>query len=78
MRRIVERFKLWIMKIKSIVISKFTDWREIYYVGSSEALPPPLSTDEEGELLERLEQGDVSVRDILYERNLRLVVYIAR
>jgi RNA polymerase sigma-E factor len=52
--------------------------REIYYVGSSEALPPPLNSDEEGALLERLEMGDLSIRDILIERNLRLVVYIAR
>ncbi len=51
---------------------------EIYYVGSSEALPPPLSTDEEETLLERLEYGDSSVRGTLIERNLRLVVYIAR
>ncbi|TGE32690.1 RNA polymerase sporulation sigma factor SigE [Desulfosporosinus sp. Sb-LF] len=51
---------------------------EIYYVGSSEALPPPLNSDEEGVLLERLEMGDSSIRDILIERNLRLVVYIAR
>lgn len=50
----------------------------IYYVGSSEALPPPLNSDEEGVLLERLELGDLSIRDILIERNLRLVVYIAR
>ncbi len=50
----------------------------IYYVGSSEALPPPLSSDEEGILLERLEMGDPTVRDVLIERNLRLVVYIAR
>lgn len=50
----------------------------IYYVGSSEALPPPLNSDEEGVLLERLELGDPSIRDILIERNLRLVVYIAR
>jgi len=50
----------------------------IYYVGSSEALPPPLNSDEEGILLERLEMGDPTIRDILIERNLRLVVYIAR
>lgn len=50
----------------------------IYYVGSSEALPPPLNSDEEVVLLERLEMGDGSIRDILIERNLRLVVYIAR
>lgn len=50
----------------------------IYYVGGSEALPPPLNPEEEGVLLERLETGDALVRDILIERNLRLVVYIAR
>lgn len=41
-------------------------------------MPPPLNSDEENLLLERLEQGDVTVRDVLIERNLRLVVYIAR
>lgn len=50
----------------------------IQYVGSSEALPPPLTSDEEGDLLERLEAGDGDVRNTLIERNLRLVVYIAR
>lgn len=50
----------------------------VYYVGGSEALPPPLSTDEERFLLERLENGDQAVKSVLIERNLRLVVYIAR
>lgn len=50
----------------------------IYYVGSSEALPPPLSVEEEGALLGRLQVGDDSVKNTLIERNLRLVVYIAR
>ncbi|MHB8171860.1 MAG: RNA polymerase sporulation sigma factor SigE [Thermincolia bacterium] len=51
---------------------------EVYYVGSSEALPPPLSNDEEIFLIERLERGDTAVKSVLIERNLRLVVYIAR
>lgn len=51
---------------------------EIFYVGSSEVLPPPLSGDEESYLLERLSGGDMAVKTILIERNLRLVVYIAR
>jgi len=51
---------------------------EIYYVGSSETLPPPLSQEEEIFLLEKLKQGDYAVKTILIERNLRLVVYIAR
>ncbi|HYF95025.1 MAG TPA: RNA polymerase sporulation sigma factor SigE [Symbiobacteriaceae bacterium] len=50
----------------------------IYYVGSSEALPPPLSVDEELALLGRLQLGDDTVKNTLIERNLRLVVYIAR
>ncbi|BCU82242.1 RNA polymerase sigma-E factor [Polycladomyces abyssicola] len=51
---------------------------EIYYIGGSEALPPPLSREEEEHLLERLPGGDAAVRAMLIERNLRLVVYIAR
>lgn len=50
----------------------------IYYVGSGEALPPPLSPEEEQALLAKLTEGDKSVRETLIERNLRLVVYIAR
>lgn len=61
-----------------LLLRKVRGVRGIYYVGSSEALPPPLNSDEEGALLERLEMGDLSIRDILIERNLRLVVYIAR
>lgn len=52
--------------------------REVHYVGGSEALPPPLKKEEEEELVEKLIHGDESIRDILIERNLRLVVYIAR
>lgn len=52
--------------------------REILFVGSNEALPPPLSVEEEAYLIERLSQGDGSVKRVLIERNLRLVVYIAR
>ncbi|WP_425433675.1 RNA polymerase sporulation sigma factor SigE [Natribacillus halophilus] len=50
----------------------------IYYIGGSEALPPPLSKEEEAKLLAQLPDGDPEVRSILIERNLRLVVYIAR
>ncbi|QOS99544.1 RNA polymerase sporulation sigma factor SigE [Brevibacterium sp. JNUCC-42] len=51
---------------------------EIYYIGGSEALPPPLTREEEEVLLARLPSGDGAVRSMLIERNLRLVVYIAR
>jgi RNA polymerase sporulation-specific sigma factor len=50
----------------------------IYYIGGSEALPAPLSSEEEGYLLGKLKTGDPAVRGLLIEHNLRLVVYIAR
>ena len=51
---------------------------EIFYIGGSDTLPPPLSKDEEGLLLSRLEKGDMSVKSTLIEHNLRLVVYISK
>jgi len=60
------------------VLQKLGIEKEVHYVGSSEALPPPLSTDEEYYLIDRLKAGDREVRSELIERNLRLVVYIAR
>ncbi len=50
----------------------------IYYIGGSEALPPPLTNDEENYLIDKLRNDESTVRTILIERNLRLVVYIAR
>ena len=50
----------------------------VHYIGGSEALPPPLTVDEETYLLHKLEESDYGVKSILIERNLRLVVYIAR
>ena len=51
---------------------------EVYYIAGSETLPPPLTQEEEKEMLNRLLNDDEGVRKILVERNLRLVVYIAK
>ncbi len=51
---------------------------EIFYIGGTDTLPPPLEKEEEDELLTQLKNGDENIRTILIERNLRLVVYIAR
>lgn len=59
-------------------LERFDLTGEIFYVGSAEALPPPLNSEEEATLLKRLVEGDQQVRSELIERNLRLVVYIAR
>lgn len=50
----------------------------IYYIGGSDVLPPPLKGEEERSALEALERGDMNAKQRLIERNLRLVVYIAR
>lgn len=50
----------------------------VYYIGGSDILPPPLKGDEEMEALAALEQGCELAKQRLIERNLRLVVFIAR
>ena len=51
---------------------------KIMYIGGSDTLPPPLKREEEAELITRLDGGDESAKSTLIERNLRLVVYIAK
>ena len=55
----------------------FVKKNEIYYINGPEILPPPLTHDEESEILKRADY-DPNVRSILVEHNLRLVVYIAK
>ena len=49
----------------------------VYYVNGTEILPPPLTREEESEIISRLGAED-SARQVLIEHNLRLVVYIAK
>lgn len=72
------RVRLYLKLFLIRVLRRLNLLPEIFYVGSSETLPPPLSQDEEGFLLEKLKRGDGNVKTVLIERNLRLVVYIAR
>ena len=51
---------------------------KLMYIGGSDVLPPPLKPAEEQALLARLAEGEEAARQKLIERNLRLVVYIAR
>jgi len=63
----------WLRKLK--ITKKGT----IYYIGGSDVLPPPLESSEEASFIEKLEGDDSSsAKNVLIERNLRLVVYIAR
>ncbi|MBE6683416.1 MAG: RNA polymerase sporulation sigma factor SigE [Ruminococcaceae bacterium] len=60
----------WIREVLGI-------YDELFYVNGPQTLPPPLSSEEESELLERI-SFDNEAKKTLIERNLRLVVYIAR
>ena len=51
---------------------------EMHYIAGSDKLPAPLEPEEEQRLLERLMEKDVDAKNVLIERNLRLVVYIAK
>ena len=63
--------------IKNFIRSR--EVRSIYYIGGSDVLPPPLSPEEELRLVSALGTPDEEpAKTILIERNLRLVVYIAR
>lgn len=66
------KLQIWLAKLKIRLPAK------VMYIGGSETLPPPLSREEEGILIARLEEGDEKAASQLIERNLRLVVYISR
>ena len=55
------------------------EYLPIFYIAGSQTLPPPLPPEEEEELIKKLSANDnLEARQILVERNLRLVVYIAK
>ena len=64
------------------ILSKIKEWKqkinELYYIGSTDKLPPPLSRDEEEYYINMAMDGDLFARDKLIEHNLRLVVFLAK
>ena len=78
----------FVEKIKNsinIICAKYLNDKEeieylpIFYIAGSQTLPPPLSPEEEEELIKKLSETDnLETRQKLVERNLRLVVYIAK
>jgi len=79
-KRTLERLQLWLrlVGVQLLIRLGLIPHREIYFIGSSEVLPPPLTPDEEVHFLASLSAGDEGVKGVLIEHNLRLVVYIAR
>lgn len=67
--------KNWLVRIlKSLGLWEQT----VYYIGGADVLPPPLKGEDETQALIGLEQGSEEAKQLLIERNLRLVVFIAR
>ena len=77
--KIVVPGKLVFRMVAGIRELLFGSQGEIHYIGGTEILPPPLELEEENRLLELLEGEErEKVKSTLIERNLRLVVYIAK
>ncbi len=67
-----EKIKCILLKLSGLVR------KSVYYIGGNDVLPPPLERDEEQKMLEEYSKGSDAARAVLIERNLRLVVYIAK
>ena len=72
--------KNWIKWIKGVFlrVQSLFQTSENYYIGGSDQLPTPLTAEEEAYYLANYTGVEEEIRQILIERNLRLVVYIAR
>ena len=72
-------FEIQMMKLLKKMRSLFKrKAKNIFYIGGNDVLPPPLEKDEEEKILDEYAGGSLKARSILIERNLRLVVYIAK
>ena len=73
-------FKFLIFRIKDFILHKlFKKVNSIYYIGGGDTFPPPLTHSEEAVMIGELGgENDLHAKAVLIERNLRLVVYIAR
>ena len=63
---------------KRLIEKLIKKYNEVFFVGATDKLPPPLKKEEELELLVKAKQGNIEARNKLIEHNLRLVVFLAK
>src|SRR5574344_1473914 len=63
---------------KKLILKLMQKYQEVFFVGATDKLPPPLSKEDELAYLIKAKKGDVEARNILIEHNLRLVDFIAK
>ena len=67
------------IKLLQILLGRlFKKYNELFFVGSTDILPEPLSKEEEEKYVDMFQNGDLKERDKLIEHNLRLVVYLSK
>lgn len=66
------------MIFKKIIEFLRKKYNDCFFVGSTDALPPPLDKEAEAAYLIKCHEGDMEARNILIEHNLRLVVFLAK
>ena len=69
---------LWRDKIIEKILNKFFKNDDVFFIGSTDILPPPLKKDIEEDLVRKSNMGDLNARNKLIEHNLRLVVFLAK
>lgn len=65
-------------KLLNFFIRIFNVENNIFFIGSADKLPEPLSKDEEIKYVEKSMNGDILAREKLIEHNLRLVVFLSK
>lgn len=64
--------------IKKILRIFYKNYNELFFLGSTDKLPEPLSKEEEDRLVEEFKNGNICAKDKLIEHNLRLVVFLSK
>lgn len=69
---------MFILSISSFLAFLHSAIFTVDYISSNQLFPEPLTIEEEKQYLQKLKDGDEEARNILIERNLRLVAHVCK